>query len=139
MRIWIFGKVYDMENNPIADIEKDIEKRLKDFTKVDIGVKLDVSKGNMIEVVFHRGLNEIVHIDTILEQDSWLISGEGYKNFVPAYGIGSFSHFPNILNYIDRKQFCVDYKKNALYYGADKVKSVRIYELPNKLILDLGY
>ena len=41
MMIWFFGKVYD-DGISVADIEKDIEARLKEYTNVEIGVCLTV-------------------------------------------------------------------------------------------------
>ena len=138
MRIWVFGKVYNMDSMPIADIEKDMEKRLNDYIPYNIGVKITLLYDNEIEIVYHRGLNVEVSNDEIIEQDSWLISGEGYKGFVPAYSTTSgFGHIISAYYYIDKTDFYDAYMKNAAYYGADKVKHVEIDEYPNMLVLKI--
>ena len=139
MRIFVFGKVYDLDNQPIVDIEKDIETRVLDFTKVDIAVKININSPKSYEIVFHRGINVSPgNGNTILEQDTWLISGEGYNGFTPVYRMAC-NHFPNMLYYIDLQAFCHNYKNNAEHYGADKVKKVRVEELPLSLTLELYY
>ena len=69
MRIFVFGKVYDLDNQPIVDIEKDIETRVTDFTTVDIGVRIYQDAGE-IEVIFYRGINFNTDDDVLLEQDT---------------------------------------------------------------------
>lgn len=139
MRIFIFGKVYDLDNQPIVDIEKDIAKRVTDFTTVDIGVRIYQDAGE-IEVIFYRGINFNTDDDVLLEQDTWIISGEGYKSFVPAYSTSAcFSHPMDACYYIDKYDFCNIYKRNAIFYGADRIKDVDVQEHPNMLILMLRY
>ena len=137
-RIWVFGKVYDLESLPIADIEKDIEKRIYEYIPYNIGVRITIQNKNEIEIVYHRGLNVEVGNDEIIEQDSWLISGEGYKGFVPAHSTTSgFGHTISAYYFIDKNDFYDAYKKNASFYGANRVKHVEIDNYPNMLVLKI--
>ena len=75
----------------------------------------------------------------IIEQDSWLITGEGYKGFSPVNSAKTFPHYPNINNYFDIDDVCSDYQKDVLYYGASRIKSVTIKETSVMLSLTLMY
>ena len=77
MMIWFFGKVYD-DSMSVADIEKDIEARLRDYTNVEIGVCLKV-RDDGYEVALHRSLNVDPKDGCIMEVDTFLISGVGYS------------------------------------------------------------
>lgn len=106
---------------PEVDVEKDIEARLKEFTGLELGVSVKVVDDGY-EVIVHRSINVEVKDGSILEPDSFLISGEGYSGFMPEYQrIGNFAHFPGILYYFDLPEFEKDCKRNVEYYTGQKV------------------
>lgn len=141
-KLYFMGKVYDMTSTPIADIEKDIEARVQDYTKVFIPVKIKEVSDNEVEVMLYRGVNEEMKSDWILDQDKWLITGEGYNKFMPQYGGGGFYHAGlNAVYYSDKDDFIANYKRNAVYYGGkrSRVKDVIVDEQQNYLKLNVKY
>ena len=56
MKIWYFGKVYDLDQMTDVDIEKDIEARIEEFTGKVIGVSVKPTDDGY-EVIVHRSLN----------------------------------------------------------------------------------
>ncbi len=140
-KIFIMGKVYDTGTLTTLEIEKDVEGRLLDFTGIKIGTHIDIDdQSNSIDIRMTRYINNsLVSVGKILEQDTWLITGEGYQGFSPVNSAKTFPHFSNIDNYFDIDDVCKDYKKNALYYGASKVKDVSIQEASSELSLFLKY
>ena len=96
MMIWFFGKVYD-DGISVADIEKDIEARLKEYTNVEIGG---------YEVALHRSLNVDPKEGCILEVDTFLISGVGYSRDMPEYrNIGDPEHQSLFTHYFNLAEF----------------------------------
>ncbi len=140
-KIFIMGKVYDTGTLTTLEIEKDIEDRLFDFTGIKIGTHIDIDdQSKSIDIKMSRHIDEsLVSVGKILEQDNWLITGEGYQGFSPVNSAKTFPHFPNIDNYFDIDDVCKDYKKDALYYGASRVKDVSIKETSSELSLFLKY
>ncbi len=135
MKIWFFGKAYDLNQMTVEDVEKDIEERLKDYSNVEIGVSVEV-KPDGYDVMLHRGLNVEPKNGCILEADSFLISGEGYSGFMPEYqSVGSFAHWPLFTHYFDLPEFEKACKRNIQHYTGNKVKNVKITEYTNLLIL----
>lgn len=140
MRIWLHKKVYDLETMPTEDIEKDIEAELLDYFKTKMGVSVKKDGDKAVEVLIHRTMNVEAHDDTILEQDTWLLTGEGHQNFVPAYSAaGSFAHFADITYYIDKGDFETAYKRNAEFYGGSKIKKVAVTEWTTMLVLRIEF
>jgi len=135
MKIWFFGKAYDLDQMTVENVEKDIEERLKDYSNVEIGVSVEV-KPDGYDVMLHRGLNVEPKDGCILEADSFLISGEGYSGFMPEYqSVGSFAHWPLFTHYFDLPEFEKACKRNIQHYTGSKVKNVKITEYTNLLIL----
>lgn len=138
MKVWFFGKVYN-DSISAADIEKDIDARLKEYTDTGIGVCLKVTD-NGYEVILHRTLNVEPKDGCILEADSFLISGEGYSGFMPEYqSIGNFAHFPGFVHYLDLPEFEKACKRNVEYYTGQKVKKATVTEWINMLVLDVKF
>lgn len=141
-KLYFMGKVYDMASTPIADIEKDIEAKVQDYTKVNIPVSINVVSDKEVEVTLHRGFNEQMKQGWIIDQDKWLISGEGYQDFMPQYGGGGMYYAGlNAVYYEDMDDFIADYKRNAIYYGGkrSRVKDASIDEQQNYLKLTVIY
>lgn len=139
MKIWFFGKVYDLDQMPEVDIEKDIDARLKEFTGQELGVSVNVVDDGY-EVIVHRSINVEVKDGSILEPDSFLISGEGYSGFMPEYqSIGNFAHFPGFLHYFDMPEFEKACKRNVEYYTGQKVKKAMVTEWTNMLVLNVKF
>ena len=133
MNIWFFGKTYDLDQMPVEEVENDIEERLKDYTKVDIGVSI-MARADGYDICLHRSLNVELHNGCILEADTFLISGEGYCGFMPEYmSIGSFSHFQCFTHFFDLPEFENTCKRNLEYYTGHKVRYVKISEFTNQL------
>ena len=138
-KIFIMGKVYDMNILTASEIEKDVQNRLRDFTRTDIEVHLIADDHSIIIEMLRRIDDSILSKGRIIEQDSWLITGEGYKGFSPVNSAKTFPHYPNVNNYFDIDEVCKDYKKDALYYGASRIKGVAITETSVMLSLTLMY
>lgn len=140
-KLWYMGEVYDLANTSVSEIEMDIEKRLLDYTKLPLKVQIKEISTNELEVKLIRGLNEPIRQGSILEQDCWLITGEGYNDFVPIHTIGFYYAGLNALYYRDMNDFVADYKRNALHYGGkrSRVKDVMIDEQPNSLLTVITY
>ena len=141
-KLWLTGRVYDFATIPIPVIEQDIEARLLDYTGVKMSVRIKNTADNEVEVMLYRGINEKMQTGWIIDQDKWLISGEGYKNFMPQYGGGGFYYAGlNAIYYSDMNDFIADYKRNAVYYGGkrSRVKDVVIDEQQNYLKLNVKF
>ena len=138
-KIFIMGKVYDMNILTTREIEKDVQNRLQDFTRTDIEVHLIVNDHSIIIEMLRYIDDSLLSEGRIIEQDSWLITGEGYKGFSPVNSAKTFPHYPNINNYFDIDDVCNDYQKDALYYGASRIKGVTIMETSVMLSLMLMY
>lgn len=137
-KIFVFGKVYDLGIMPTTDIVKDIEARLKDYTGVEIWVLIEVLEKEIV-IKMLRGLNAEFKKNAIIEQDRWLLTGEGYQDFRPVHSSGSFSHFQSCLYYFDVDDVRDNYKKDAVFYGASRVRDVEIDENAWHLNLTLKY
>ena len=59
------------------------------------------------------------------------------RAFTPVNSAKTFPHYPNINNYFDVDDVCSDYQKDALYYGASRIKGVTITETSVMLSLTL--
>ena len=140
MTIFIFGRVYDLDDLTIDQIEKEITERMIDHTRVkNIKVNINIRSKNSVLVNIGRNLDLELDEDTILEQDTWLITGEGYEGFMPRYCMKPpFPHSPNINYFFDRDEFIRDYKKEAVYQGASRIKNARIVEGRKELNLYLS-
>ena len=139
MKIWYFGKVYDLDQMTDVDIEEDIEARIEEFTDTGIGVCLTVEDDGY-SVMLHRTLNVEVKDGLILEPDTFIISGEGYSGFMPEYqSIGNFAHFPGFVHYLDLPEFEKACKRNVEYYTGQKVKKATVTEWINMLVLDVKF
>ena len=138
-KIFIMGKVYDMNILTTSEIEKDVQERLRDFTRTDIEVHLIVEDHSIIIEMMRHIDDSLLYEGRIIEQDSWLITGEGYEGFSPVNSAKKFPHYPNINNYFDIDDVCSDYQKDAVYYGASKIKRATITETNLMLSLTLMY
>lgn len=104
-KLFFFGKVYP-QNTPIIEIKRDIEARLFDYTKVEVIVEMNELSKKELEIILHRGLKETMRSESILDQDTWLISGEGYNGFVPEYALPPRGHvIPNAIYSVDTDDF----------------------------------
>lgn len=138
MMIWLFGKVYD-DSMPVADIEKDIETRLKEYTNVEIGVCLTVNDDGY-EVALHRSLNVDPKESCILEVDTFLISGIGYSRDMPEYrNIGDPEHQSLFTHYFNLAEFEKACMRNIKQLTGQRVKSVKVKEWVNMLVLDVKF
>ncbi len=138
MMIWFFGKVYH-DNMSTANIEKDIEARLKEYTNVEIGVCLTVSD-NGYEVALHRSLNVEPKGGCILEVDTFLISGVGYSRDMPEYrNIGDPEHQSLFTHYFNLAEFEKACMRSIKQFTGQKVKSVMVKEWTTMLLLEVKY
>ena len=138
-KLFFFGKVYS-KNTPVIEIKRDIEARLFDYTKVKLNVELNELSEKELEIIMHRGLKEPMRPESILDQDTWLISGEGYNGFVPEYALPPRGHIiPNAIYSVATDDFIDCYKKNAVHYGGSRVKNVVIDEQQNYLRMVVKY
>lgn len=136
--IWFFGKVYH-DNMSTANIEKDIEARLKEYTNVEIGVCLTVSD-NGYEVALHRSLNVEPKGGCILEVDTFLISGVGYSRDMPEYrNIGDPEHQSLFTHYFNLAEFEKACMRSIKQFTGQKVKSVKVKEWTTMLLLEVKY
>ena len=138
MMIWFFGKVYD-DSMSVADIEKDIEARLKEYTNVEIGVCLAV-RDDGYEVALHRSLNVDPKEGCILEVDTFLISGVGYSRDMPEYrNIGDPEHQSLFTHYFNLTEFEKACMRSIKQFTGQKVKSVKVKEWTTMLLLEVKY
>lgn len=138
MMIWFFGKVYH-DNMSVADIEKDIEARLKEYTNVEIGVCLTV-RDDGYEVALHRSLNVDPKESCILEVDTFLISGVGYSRDMPEYrNIGDPEHQSLFTHYFNLAEFEKACMRSIKQQTGHKVKSEKVKEWVNLLVLDVKF
>lgn len=133
------GKVYDMNILTASEIEKDVQDRLRDFTRKDIKVHIILGDQSINIEMLRYIDNNLLSEGGIIEQDTCLITGEGYEGFSPVNSAKTFPHYPNIYNYFDIDEVCKDYKRDALYYGASRIKNVTITETSFMLSLTLMY
>lgn len=136
MKIWIFGKVYDLDATQKSDIEADIKARLHDYTGCDMGVEIDDTIAGQVNITIFRTVNKPIEQGYILMEEEWLLTGEGYNGMTLPYG-NNIPYFPGFEYKFDAKDFIGDYKKNAHHFGASKIKSVRVEEYSNRLTLRL--
>ena len=138
MMIWFFGKVYD-DSMSVADIEEDIEARLKEYTNVEIGVCLTV-RDDGYEVALHRSLNVDPKDGYILEVDTFLISGVGYSRDMPEYrNIGDPEHQSLFTHYFNLAEFEKACMRSIKQFTGQKVKSVKVKEWTTMLLLEVKY
>lgn len=138
MMIWFFGKVYH-DNMSTANIEKDIEARLKEYTNVEIGVCLTV-RDDGYEVALHRSLNVDPKESCILEVDTFLISGVGYSRDMPEYrNIGDPEHQSLFTHYFNLAEFEKACMRSIKQFTGQKVKSVKVKEWTTMLLLEVKY
>lgn len=138
MMIWFFGKVYH-DNMSTANIEKDIEARLKEYTNVEIGVCLTVSD-NGYEVALHRSLNVEPKGGCILEVDTFLISGVGYSRDMPEYrNIGNPEHQSLFTHYFNLAEFEKACMRSIKQLTGQRVKSVKVKEWTTMLLLEVKF
>lgn len=138
MKIWFFGKVYD-DKEAIADIEKDIENRLKEYTDTGIGVCLTVDNDGY-SVMLHRTLNVEPKDGCILEADAFLISGEGYSKNMPEYrNIGDSKLWRLFTHYFDMAEFEKDCMRDIEQQTGQKVESIKVKEWVNMLVLEVMF
>lgn len=124
--LYLMGKVYDM-TTPIADVERDINARLLDYTKLELTVHISERSKNELEITLFRHMDNVAEQGWIDERDTWLITGEGYNGFVPEYSLPHVGHIiPNGNYYEYVKDFIKFYKRNAVFYGGSRVKDVAI-------------
>lgn len=136
--IWFFGKVYD-DSMSVADIEEDIEARLKEYTNVEIGVCLTV-RDDGYEVALHRSLNVDPKDGYILEVDTFLISGVGYSRDMPEYrNIGDPEHQSLFTHYFNLAEFEKACMRSIKQFTGQKVKSVKVKEWTTMLLLEVKY
>jgi hypothetical protein len=139
-KMFYFGKVYDTKILSIEEIKYDIEARLFDYTKVQLDLEIKELSRNELEITLHRAVNEQISPDNMLDQDTWLISGEGYKGFMPKHGLPPRGHvILNACYYVFTEDFVKTYKQNAVHYGGSRVKDVVIDEQPNYLRMVVKY
>lgn len=138
MKVWFFGKVYN-DSISAADIEKDIDARLKEYTDTGIGVCLKVTD-NGYEVILHRTLNVEPKDGCILEADTFLISGEGYSRDMPEYrDIGDPGMWRLFTHYFDLPEFEKACKRTIEQQTGQRVESVTVTEYINLLSLEVKY
>lgn len=138
MMIWFFGKVYH-DNMSTANIEKDIEARLKEYTNVEIGVCLTV-RDDGYEVALHRSLNVEPKGGCILEVDTFLISGVGYSRDLPEYrNIGDPEHQSLFTHYFNLKEFEKACMRSIKQQTGQRVKSVKVKEWTTMLLLEVKF
>ena len=138
MMIWFFGKVYD-DGISVADIEKDIEARLKEYTNVEIGVCLTVDS-NGYEVALHRSLNVEPKGGCILEVDTFLISGVGYSRDMPEYrNIGDPEHQSLFTHYFNLPEFEKACMRSIKQQTGQRVKNVKVKEWTTMLLLEVKF
>ena len=138
MMIWFFGKVYD-DSMPVADIEIDIEARLKEYTNVEIGVCLTV-RDDGYEVALHRSLNVDPKEGCILEVDTFLISGVGYSRDMPEYrNIGDPEHQSLFIHYFNLAEFEKACMRSIKQQTGQRVKNVKVKEWTTMLLLEVKF
>jgi hypothetical protein len=138
MKIWFFGKVYD-DGISAADIEKDIEARLREYTDTGIGVCLTVEDDGY-SVMLHRTLNVEPKDGCILEADTFLISGEGYSRDMPEYrDIGDPGMWRLFTHYFDLPEFEKACKRTIEQQTGQRVESVTVTEYINLLSLEVKF
>lgn len=138
MMIWFFGKVYD-DSMPVADIEIDIEARLKEYTNVEIGVCLTV-RDDGYEVALHRSLNVDPKEGCILEVDTFLISGVGYSRDMLEYrNIGDPEHQSLFTHYFNLAEFEKACMRSIKQQTGQRVKNVKVKEWTTMLLLEVKF
>jgi len=139
-RLFLMGKAYDMQSTPIADVEIDINARLLDYMKAELYVSISERTKNELEITLYRHVDYVAKQGWIDERDTWLITGEGYKGFVPKYSLPHVGHIiPNGNYYEDVQDFIQSYKHNAVFYGGSRVKDVAIESSSDYLRMIVKY
>ena len=136
MKIWFIGKVYDLDATLKSDIEADIKARLHDYTGCEMGVDIDDTIAGQVDITIFRSVNKPIEQGYILMEDKWLMTGEGYNGMTLPYG-GYIPIVDGLEYKFDAKDFLDEYKQNAHFFGASKIKSARVEEYSNRLTLRL--
>lgn len=141
-KFFIFGKVYDLDTQSIPEISGDITNRMRDFTGIDsISAYIELTSPSSVLIGIERNLDRsYIQEGSILEQDKWLITGEGYQKFKPQYCMAPpFPHFPNVNYCFDMNDFIKEYKKEAVYWGATKIQEAKISEGTQEMLLRVSF
>ena len=64
--IWLMGKVYDLSETAIDEIEKDVEARLLSYTKCKMRVKIGLSEGYSV-VSINRSIDADLEPDMLMD------------------------------------------------------------------------
>ena len=137
--IWLMGKVYDPSETAVDEVEKDVEARIFDYTKSKMRVKIGLSDDYTVTSI-NRRIDAKVSKGMMLEQETWLLTGEGYNGFMPIYSAyGCFAHFPGINYFIEAYEFAKAYKENFEYYTGQKIKKVYANSGVESLTLRIKY
>lgn len=120
------GKTYDLAKEDVKDVSKDVTERLSDYMGAAIPVDVVCPSEKEVNITIHRQYAEAEMIkmesDCVFEQDMFMVTGEGYKGFVPEHHL-TFAHFPNMHIYEAIEDVTSVYKANARRY-ASRVKDV---------------
>lgn len=85
MKLFITSKIYDTDNQTIAEIEKAVQNDLDQYIgKNKVIFKLNI-KNNKATLTFHRIVNySTLYInpkENIIDADAYMITGENFKGF----------------------------------------------------------
>ena len=137
--IWLMGKVYDLSETAVDEVEKDVEARLLSYTKCKMRVKIGLSEGYSV-VSINRNIDADLEPDMLMDVDTFILSGEGYQGFVPVYSMTAKIPIPaNAECSICKADFEYVYKKNFTYYTGQKIEKVYINEWPTMLTVRIKY
>lgn len=139
MKLFITSIIYDTAKQTIAEIEKEVQEDIDNYTGKDkVIFKLYIT-GKTAAMYFHRGVDySSLHadpVDMIIDADAYLITGEGYEGFrMPV----QFYKVPYGYSYsMEQSEFLKSYMGSAELLGADKIKKAWLEIDEKKIILSI--
>ena len=137
-KVWLMGKVRDLDLNDLKPFEDGVNDDLANFNGRDFKGIFEVRSTSLEDVTF---LWKIATKKEYQPNDPgeipmgywWMITGR-CRDFLPAWDFETnviMNLCPNARITFIAKDLCDLYKDNSKYYGADKFKRIRIHYIAN--------
>ena len=140
-KVFLVGKVREIEPDTIMNVQQEIQNELDSVTN-ERRVVFSVAnpKENEFEFIFERtSLQDLVKKDKINSADADTITGTGLNGFMmpepyPSVPFGSYFN-----TFIDTDCFIDSYKESARKLGASRMKTACVEITPQYAKLKLAY
>lgn len=140
MKLFITSKIYDTDNQTVAEIEKAVQNDLDQYIgKNKVIFKLNI-RNNKATLTFHRIVNySTLYInpkESIIDADVYMITGENFKGFkmpVP------FPKVPFCYTYsMEQTDFINSYVKSTKLLNGNKISNMSLDIREKEIVLKIN-